>query len=84
MTRRVPRYFTRRPKPKPWRPVLDALEAYGITDYVPETAVVTHDRKGITIDVMVLGDDGYPILHDDTIDPVIRRRFYPHPERSPR
>lgn len=81
MTRRVPRYLTRRPKPKPWRPFLDALEAYGVTDYVPETAMVTHDREGITIDVMVNGPDDLPMIHDDTFEPVIRRRFYPHPTR---
>ncbi|HEX7352528.1 hypothetical protein [Brachybacterium sp.] len=83
MTTRVPRYLTRRPAPKPWRPLLDALEAYGVTDYVPETATVTHGRRGITIDVMIPDPEAedLPMIHDDTFEPVLRRRFYPHPTR---
>lgn len=79
--RRVPRYLTRRPAPKPWRPILDALDAYGVTDYVPETALVTHDRNGLTIDVFVPDADGRPMVDEDTFEPVTRRRFYPHPAR---
>lgn len=79
---RVPRYFTRRPEPKPWRPLLEALDAYGVTDYVPETTTLTHDRHGITIDVMVLDEDGLPLIHDSNFEPVLRRRFYSHPDAS--
>lgn len=86
MTRRVPRYFTRRPKPKPWRPFLDALDAYGVADYVPETSTITHDRDGITLDVFVPDPEvnRLPMVHDGSFEPVLRRRFFPHPERPVR
>ena len=76
---RIPRYFT--PRPKPWRPLFEALDAYGVTDYVPETATVTHDRNGLTIDVFVPDTDGLPMVDEDTFEPITRRRFYPDPAR---
>lgn len=87
MTRRVPRYFTRRPTPEPWRPFIDALDAYGVTDYVPETTTLTHTRDGVIVEVMATGPDGDLLFHEDedgAVEVVTRRRFYPHPTRSSR
>ena len=86
ITRRAPRTLTRRRRP--WRPFLDALEAYGVDPMtVPETTTLTHARGGIVVDVMATGPDGDLLFDEDehgAVDIVTVRKFYPHPMRRTR
>lgn len=80
--RHTPRTLTRRPPARPRRPILEALEAYGVRDYVPETTTLTHAHDGVILEVMATGPDGDLLFHEDqdgAVDPVTVRRFYPHP-----
>ena len=80
--RHTPRTLTRRPAPRPRRPFLEALEAYGVRDYVPETTTLTHTHDGVILEVMATGPDGDLLFHEDqggAVDIVTVRRFYPHP-----
>lgn len=80
--RHTPRTLTRRPPARPRRPILEALEAYGVRDYVPETTTITHTDDGVILEVMATGPDGDLLFHEDqdgAVDIVTVRRFYPHP-----
>lgn len=81
--RRTPRTLTRRPPARPWRPLVEALEAYGVDPMtVPETTTLTHAHDGVVLEVMATGPDGDLLFDEDehgAADVVTRRRFYPHP-----
>lgn len=84
--RRAPRTLTRRRRP--WRPFLDALEAYGVDPMtVPETSLITHARKGVIVEVLALDEDGGIVILDGRgAGPEVAtvRKFFPHPVRRTR
>ncbi|MGY5764958.1 hypothetical protein ACXET9_07155 [Brachybacterium sp. DNPG3] len=91
MSNRIPRYLTRRrpqQSAQPWRPIIDALAAYGVTELVPQTTKITDGHDGISLDVFATGPDGNYLVHQNNsgegVDIVTRRAFYPHPGRSTR
>lgn len=61
-------------------PMTEALVAYGIDPMrVPETVTITHDRRGLTIDIFTVDADGETILNEDRDGLLTHREMYPHP-----